>query len=137
MPLISSVFLSILVNESPSSIFSHSWGIRLGDSLSPFLFILMAERLGQNIIMKVASFCITGLFLHMHSPTCLHGPYALTKLHNGTLIKQLLKNWCLEYEYYVLTIMILMIMALIPSHVRCIIIQVVDSLANAKVPLED
>ena len=40
--LISSAFFSILVNGVPSQPFSPSRGIREGDPLSPFLFVLMA-----------------------------------------------------------------------------------------------
>jgi hypothetical protein len=44
--LTSSAFFSILVNGVPSQPFSPSRGIRKGDPLSPFLFVLMAEGLG-------------------------------------------------------------------------------------------
>lgn len=40
---------SVLVNGSPQGFFPTSQGIRQGDSLSPFLFILMAEVIGHLI----------------------------------------------------------------------------------------
>eukprot|EP00253_Pinus_taeda_P026017 PITA_26017 len=47
--MISSPNFSILVNETPSKTFTASRGIRQGDPLSLFLFILAAEGLGRFI----------------------------------------------------------------------------------------
>ena len=47
--LVSSAFFSILVNGSPSDTFHPSRGLRKGDMLSPFLFILLAEGLGRTL----------------------------------------------------------------------------------------
>ncbi|XP_071712395.1 uncharacterized protein [Rutidosis leptorrhynchoides] len=48
-----STSISILVNGSPTKEFNISWGVRQGDPLSPFLFILAAE--GLNILAKAAT----------------------------------------------------------------------------------
>eukprot|EP00253_Pinus_taeda_P015269 PITA_15269 len=49
MALVTSSNFTILVNGSPSEIFIPSRGLKQGDHLSPFLFILMMEGLGRSI----------------------------------------------------------------------------------------
>lgn len=67
LSLISSNFFSILINGIPSHPFSPSRGIRQGDPLSPFLFVLMAEGLGRHVKQALISQCLKGLSIHNSS----------------------------------------------------------------------
>lgn len=71
MSLLSSSSFSILVNGFPSQPFRPSKGIRQGDPLSPFLFILMAEGLGRLIKHSYFSQQLKGLSIH-NSPAITH-----------------------------------------------------------------
>eukprot|EP00253_Pinus_taeda_P017519 PITA_17519 len=65
--LISSAFFSILINGIPTSTFRASRGIRQGDPLSPFLFIIMAEGLGRSIKNAIQTQELKGITLHQAS----------------------------------------------------------------------
>eukprot|EP00253_Pinus_taeda_P015484 PITA_15484 len=69
--LISSAFFSILINGIPTSTFRSSRGIRQGDPLSPFLFIIMVEGLGRCIKNAIHSQDLKGITLHQ-APTVSH-----------------------------------------------------------------
>jgi hypothetical protein len=73
--LTSSAFFSILVNGVPSQPFSPSRGIRQGDPLSPFLFVLMAEGLGCYIKSTVTEGSLKGLPLHNIQPAPSHSQF--------------------------------------------------------------
>jgi hypothetical protein len=70
--LISSSFFSILLNGTPTSTFNPSRGIRQGHTLSPFLFILMAEGLSRSIKLVVHNNFLKGIFFHNMNPPLSH-----------------------------------------------------------------
>ena len=72
MGLVSLPFFNILLNGSPTSSFQPSWGIRQGDSLSPFLFILIVEGLSFLIAAQVDSGAIRGVKVHEGAPSQTH-----------------------------------------------------------------
>jgi len=61
MALVSTSSFPILLNGSPSRTFIPSRGLRKGDPLSPFLFVLMMEGLGRGIKMASVEGRIQGL----------------------------------------------------------------------------
>eukprot|EP00253_Pinus_taeda_P024057 PITA_24057 len=71
MNMVSSSFFSILINGIPSSTFRPSRGLRQGDPLSPFLFIIMAEGLGRSLHSAIHSNALKGISLH-GAPTVSH-----------------------------------------------------------------
>jgi hypothetical protein len=75
LKLTSSSFFSILVNGTPSRPFRSTRGIRQGDPLSPFLFVIMAEGLGRYLKAAVLEGSLTGLPLHNLHPTPLHSQF--------------------------------------------------------------
>eukprot|EP00253_Pinus_taeda_P019056 PITA_19056 len=72
MALVTSSSFSILVDGSPFEIFIPSRGLRQGDPLSPFLFILMMERLGRSIKQAKVEGKIKGLQLSRNGRTLTH-----------------------------------------------------------------
>ena len=64
MGLVTIPFFNILLNGSPTSTFQPTRGIRQGDPLSPFLFILMDEGLSHLILSQEVKGEIKGLKLH-------------------------------------------------------------------------
>jgi hypothetical protein len=61
--IISSVFFSILINGSPSKTFNPMQGIRQGDPLSPYLYIILVEGLGRLLQKEVTEKKIQGIRL--------------------------------------------------------------------------
>jgi hypothetical protein len=73
--LTSSALFSILINGVPSRPFSPTRGIRQGDPLSPFLFIIMAEGLSRTIKAAISDQSLSGLTPHGFSPPISHSQF--------------------------------------------------------------
>lgn len=60
MSCVSSTSFSVLMNGELTSLFGSSRGLRKGDPLSPYLFILVVEGLGRIIKSRVNQGSIQG-----------------------------------------------------------------------------
>ena len=91
MALVTSSIFSILVNGSPFELFIPSKGLRQGDLLSPFLFILMMERLGQSIKHARVTGRIQGLQLIENGQVLTHQQFVDdTMLQGIPIVKEAL-----------------------------------------------
>jgi len=61
LSMVSTSMMSVMLNGTPSEDFNPSRGLRQGDPLSPFLFILAAEGFGRLVKARVAREQIKGL----------------------------------------------------------------------------
>eukprot|EP00253_Pinus_taeda_P024446 PITA_24446 len=84
LALIKSSSFSILVNGSPSETFTLSRGIRQGDPLSPFLFVILMEGLSRLIHKAKADGNIRGLHPLHSSPATTHQQFVDDTLLHGT-----------------------------------------------------
>ena len=68
--------MSILINGSPTKTFDMKKGLRQGDPLSPFLFILVAELLNKMIAKAVEKGMIQGLEIGKNKVCLMHLQFA-------------------------------------------------------------
>ncbi len=76
MQCVTKVSFSILINEGKTKSFIPSRGLRQGDPLSPYLFILCQEVLSRLIERSFASSAIHGVKMNTNGPTFTHVMYA-------------------------------------------------------------
>jgi len=103
MECISFVSYSLLINEEPNGLFQPSRGIRKGDPLSPYLFILCMEAFNSALI-KDANLHNSGIGIKT-CPKNLKIPYLLfaddyllfckTKQHTSSRLKSILDQFCI------------------------------------------
>eukprot|EP00253_Pinus_taeda_P006439 PITA_06439 len=92
MAVVTSSSFSILVNGSPSGIFTPSGGLRQGDPLSPFLFIIMMEGLGKSIKRAKVVGIIKGLQLTKNGQSMNTNNFWTTLCCKVDLVKVILKS---------------------------------------------
>lgn len=83
---------SVLVNGSPTNEFPISKGVRQGDPLSPFLFIIAMEGLSAAMWAACQTGLFQGLALPNGGPTISHLLYADDALFVGEWSKRNIKN---------------------------------------------
>lgn len=98
---LSSARVSVLINGSPCDEFEMHKGVRQGDPLSPFLFIIAAEGLNWMIKKAEADGLVSGMPMGIDGPVITHLQFAddtlvfcLPKLEEVSTIKWLL----IEFE---------------------------------------
>ena len=85
MVLVTTASCSILLNGAPSKTFKPSRGLRQGDPLSTFLFILMMEGLGRAIRAAKEEGRIQGLRLTHGGDMVTHQQFVDDTMLQGTL----------------------------------------------------
>ena len=102
MALVTSSNFSILVNGSPSENFLPSRGLKLGDPLSPFLFILMMEGHGRLIKQEKEEGKIKGLQLSENGKSLTHQQFVddtmlqvIPMVREALAYKQILKYFAM------------------------------------------
>ncbi|CAN1788506.1 LINE-1 retrotransposable element ORF2 protein, partial [Linum perenne] len=99
--VISSVKFSVLINGIPSPYFNPTRGIRQGDPLSPYLFIIVSNVLSFLIQQDLASKNLKGIKLNYRCPDLSHVLFAddtlifgKATLSEASQIKLVLQRYC-------------------------------------------
>ena len=72
MTCITTISYSILIDGEPKGLITPTWGIRQGDPLSPFLFLLCIEGLNGLIVQAANRGDIKGFALCRNGPRLTH-----------------------------------------------------------------
>ncbi|CAL9026779.1 unnamed protein product [Prunus brigantina] len=102
MTCISTVSFSILLNGQPGAPFFPSRGLRQGDPLSPYLFLIISEVLSLNISKLVNEGELAGIKMARGAPILSHIFFADDSLFffkaeesNCACLKKILQEYCL------------------------------------------
>ena len=101
MACMSSVTFEVLVNGGKSDQFKPSRGLRQGNPLSPYLFILGREVLSRRLDRELAAGNISGAKTSVRSPALTHVMYANNIVlfskatsHNARILSYCLDMYC-------------------------------------------
>jgi len=101
MRLVSTVSFSILFNGDRQESFMPSRGIRQGDPISPYLFLLAAEGLSCLLMSRIQSSVLSGIKVASSAPVVSHLLFADDSLlffkanrESAEAIKEALNNYC-------------------------------------------
>ncbi|XP_056698409.1 uncharacterized protein [Spinacia oleracea] len=72
MQCVTTVSYSILINGEPSQPFKPKCGLRQGDPMSPYIFILVMEVLSRMLSKAEADGCIKGIRIARNTPSISH-----------------------------------------------------------------
>ncbi|CAN6558737.1 unnamed protein product [Malus baccata var. baccata] len=102
MNCVCTVQFAILLNGQPGNWFSLSRGLRQGDPLSPYLFIMVSDVLSRSIQRGVEDGRLGGILMHPRVPCISHLFFAddtliclQANLRNGENIMHILNKYCL------------------------------------------
>ncbi|CAN6690416.1 unnamed protein product [Malus baccata var. baccata] len=102
MNCVRTVQFAILLNGQPGNWFSPSCGLRQGDSLSLYLFIMVSDVLSRSIQRGVEDGRLGGILMHPRGPCISHLFFAddtliclQANLRNGKNIMHILNKYCL------------------------------------------
>ena len=97
MECVSSVSFSLLINGGKSEFFKPSRGLRQGDPLSPYLFMLCQDILSRLLHREFLNGNLSGVKAHICSPALTHVMYADDiVLFSKAKEKEVVLNACLE-----------------------------------------
>jgi hypothetical protein len=98
--LVSMTSFLLLINGAPTKPFYPSRGIKQGDTMSPFLFIIMMEGLRRSIKHATATSEIKGLKPFENCPTSTHQQFIDDTLLHGTPMVKEVKDYKKILEYF-------------------------------------
>ncbi|KAI5336490.1 hypothetical protein L3X38_015758 [Prunus dulcis] len=102
MRCVSSVSFAVMLNGKVGSQFCPSRGLRQGDPLSPYLFLLVSEALSNMISYNSSLGQLQGIYLHNRCPMLTHLFFADDSIfflaatnHNCVVMEEILFDYCL------------------------------------------
>ncbi|KAM1106366.1 hypothetical protein ACFX13_003290 [Malus domestica] len=101
MGSMTAISFSVVINGKPGNYFVPTRGLRQGDPLSPYLFLLVSEVLSQNIVCATNHGLLQGVKISRSGPIISHLLFADDSLFfiranelNCKILMNILENYC-------------------------------------------